>query len=86
MVLRKREHHTIRYWKKVIFTDESYLCAKGFRVDKVWRRDGEVLGPEYDLEIKNPKTEIKVLVWGAICYEGPLWLEIIDGMVNSQVY
>ncbi len=44
---KARENWKVREWKKIVFTDESYLCAKQFRIRWVRRYDGEDLGPEY---------------------------------------
>ncbi|KAL4505508.1 hypothetical protein ABPG72_002570 [Tetrahymena utriculariae] len=77
---------SINYWKKVVFSDESYLCASQFRIRFVRRLDGEDLEPEYCLKTTKIKNDLKIQVWAAITYDGPAALYFIDSNINSDVY
>jgi hypothetical protein len=68
---KKYRGWTIKQWKKVVFSDESYLCATPFRIRWVRRYRGEELGEEYCETKINPRDKVKIMVWAAITHEGP---------------
>ena len=82
----KRKSYTMAYWKKIVFTDESWLCASQFRIRFVRRMDGEDLGAECSIKQSKYHSNRKILVWAAITYDGPAALYFIDGTVNAEVY
>ncbi|KAL4469142.1 hypothetical protein ABPG72_005912 [Tetrahymena utriculariae] len=67
-------------FKHVIFTDESR-----FYINRKTRKEFTLKGEQIPVKQKqNP--DFSVMVWGAISYEGALYLEIIDGSLNQNNY
>ena len=69
-----------KFWKRVIFTDES-LVQYNDRKQKYWvHKDIE---PE---AIQIDRWQVSVLLWGAISYDRNCILELMTGTFNSGVY
>ena len=71
-------------WGKVIFSDESFLCAKkgGHKIIRLL--EGENIDDDEFVDADDDKN--KILVWGAICDERVVDLIWINGTINQQVY
>jgi transposase len=73
-------------WKRVIFTDESSFSMNGTRSKQyVWRKPGEEMLPECTVPTFKHGTG-KVMVWGAISYNGFFRLHFVTENVNSRNY
>ncbi|GFV70437.1 transposable element Tcb1 transposase [Trichonephila clavipes] len=82
-----REHSlwTIKYWEKVIFSDESQFCISGKQSSAYVRRHThEELSPQCPKPtVKYPK---KVMVWGWMSSHGVGRLHIVSGTVKAMDY
>ncbi|GFV77385.1 transposable element Tcb1 transposase [Trichonephila clavipes] len=82
-----REHSlwTIKYWEKVIFSDESQFCISGNQSSAcVRRRTHEEISPQC---LKpTVKCPAKVIVWGCMSSHGVGRLHIISGTVKTMDY
>ncbi len=72
--------------QKVIFSDESWLCAEVLHLWYVRRFAGEVFSEEYSLKKTRFKGKKKVLVWEAISYTGPRCLYFIEEKENTDIH
>ena len=74
-------------WKKVIFSDEMMINLKPDGQLKVWRKANERWRPEcLGYVAGRVNTNLKIMVWGCICYSGVGMLSFIDGNMNTQKY
>ena len=74
-----------RFWRKVIFTDESKfnLYQSDGRV-WVWRRKGEEL--DQGCILKKHKHPQSVMAWGSISWKGVGDLKFIEGKMDGWMY
>ncbi|GFX69402.1 transposable element Tcb1 transposase [Trichonephila clavipes] len=82
-----REHSlwTIKYWEKVIFSDESQFCISGNQSSAyVRRRTHEEFSPQCPKPTVNYPT--KVMVWGCMSSHGVGRLHIVSGTVKAMDY
>ncbi|KAL4494397.1 hypothetical protein ABPG72_019807 [Tetrahymena utriculariae] len=70
-------------WLQVIFTDESQVQITTYNKYFYLKKGDQI--PK-DLQKDNNSFPMKVHVWGAICYNGPLFLKRINGNLNAQGY
>ena len=78
-------HWTVRDWKRVIFTDETWMelfCHQGNQF--VRRRKGEEMKPE--CLVKTVKHPAKIMCWGGIAPDGTTSLVWIDSSCNAKKY
>ena len=81
---KKYRNKTIRFWKQVLFSDESSFTYISKRSQSVWRRAGQ----EYDegMTTATQKHQSKIMVWGCFSHNGQGSLEIINGIMDSKAY
>jgi transposase len=83
---RAHKNHDFRYWKTVIFSDETKFNLYGPDGNKrVWRI------PNYTLNSHHVREVVKyggggVMIWGSICYNGVGEISFIEGTMNSAKY
>jgi transposase len=83
---RVHKHHTLDYWKNVMFTDESKFNLYGSDGNKrVWKRPGSVLQDHHVRKVVKFGGG-SVMVWGGICYNGVGKLVFIVGKMDSIQY
>jgi hypothetical protein len=73
-------------WQRIVFTDESWLCAEAFHLRYVRRFAGEELSEEYAMKKTRFNGNKKYLVWAAISFDGPEELNFIEGTMDTDVY
>lgn len=77
---------TEAFWHRVIFTDESKVCAYGpDGNNRVWRRSSSPTLPGHIRQTVK-YGGASVMVWGAITYYGVGKLVFIDGTMDSEAY
>lgn len=83
---RKLRNKTLRFWKNVVFTDESKIKISGSDgCVFVWRTSTEEWLP--CCTIATVKTgEASLMVWGCITYDGVGPITIVDGTVTGSKY
>ena len=82
---QRYQHWTSRDWKRVVFSDETWMelfSHQGKRF--VRRRQGEEMLPE--CVVKSVKHPAKIMCWGAITPEGTSSLIWIDSNCNAAKY
>ena len=81
-----RYHHwNLREWKRVIFSDETWMELFSHQGKQyVRRRQGEEFQPE--CMVKTIKHPAKVMCWGGITPDGTTSLIWIDGNCNAAKY
>jgi hypothetical protein len=74
-------------WKRILFTDESWMSTENGSLRYVRRFYGEVLSKEYSIK-KNRFVDPskKILVWAAISFDGPEQLVFIEEKENKEFY
>ncbi|KAL4478290.1 hypothetical protein ABPG72_009526 [Tetrahymena utriculariae] len=72
-----------RLLKNAIYSDESWIFFNNKYRTFQWV---EKSGQHEQLVIEKEKWPIKLLVWGAIHINGPLFIYFIDGNVNAEKY
>ena len=78
-------HWTARDWKRVIFSDETWMELFGHQGKRfVWRRPGEEMLPE--CLVKTVKHPAKIMCWGAIAPNGTSSLVWIDSTCDARKY
>jgi len=71
-------------WKRVIFTDETYIEISQRSSHFVRRSNGESITAAHMIQlIKHP---LKVMFWGCFSWEGPGRLYVCEGSMNSAAY
>ncbi len=75
-----------KHWQKVVFTDESWLCAEAFHLRYIRRFSEEVLSEEYTKKKIWFKGNKKLFVRAAISFDGPEKLYFIEGKENTDCY
>ncbi len=73
-------------WKRILFTDESWLCAEPYGLLYVRRFAGEKLQEEYRIKKTKLNGNKKILVWAAISYDGPEQLYFMEETENTEFY
>jgi hypothetical protein len=58
-------------WERILFTDESWLCAEPYDLRYVRRFAGEELSEENCIKKTKFNGKKKILVWAAISYDEP---------------
>ena len=81
----RHRHWTTREWKRVIFSDETWMELFGHQGKQhVRRRDGEEYLPE--CMVKTVKHPAKIMCWGAITPDNTTSLIWIDSNCNTAKY
>ena len=77
--------HAKEDWKKWIWTDEKWFCVGGVQGnERMWV---SVENPHPDERyVSKVKDPTKVMVWGAVTYNGRSALHFHDSRVNSTAY
>ncbi len=73
-------------WKRILFTDESWLCTEAYGLRYVHRFAGEELQEEYCIKKTKFNGKKKILVWAAISYDGPEQLYFMEETESKEVY
>lgn len=74
-------------WKNVIFSDEMMIHLKPDGQLKVWRKASEKWRPEcLGYVSASQGKNLKMMVWGCMCYTGLGMLAFIDGNMTSKKY
>jgi hypothetical protein len=73
-------------WKRILFTDESWLCAEPYGLPYVRRFAGEELSEEYCIKKTKFNRNKKIIVCAAIYYDGPEQLYFVEETENREVY
>ncbi len=73
-------------WERILFTDESWLCAEPYGLRYVRRFAGEELSEEYCIKKTKFNGNKKILVWAAISFDGPEELYFLEENENREVY
>ena len=75
-----------KYWKSVIFSDETLMVTSKNKSIYVWRKDVKkyepnCVGQYSDSERKSVTID---MFWGCLCYDGVGALTAINGNMNTE--
>lgn len=73
-------------WKNIVFSDESWFYVEDFRIRYVRRYPGEELPQEFSNKFVKAKNFKKIMIWGAISYQGDRVMKFIEGSLDSSKY
>ena len=70
----------------MVFSDESWFYVEDFRIRYVRRYPGEELTDEFSNKFSKAKNFKKIMIWGAISYQGDRVMQFIEGSLDSSKY